>query len=140
MYNSPPSGPLLSLGCLLIAVSGSNAFPSNAVPVRRAPIAPRTNVVVPAAQFSVAISGTTPRSSAKKAMMQALRSSVAAAAGSQFTTPVAGSDFDEEYLTNVTVGGQHFSLIVDTGRFVFHACHSRSKVKLIGYITFSFQF
>jgi len=35
--------------------------------------------------------------------------------GGSSTVAVDGSDFDEEYLTNVTIGGQHFSLIIDTG-------------------------
>ncbi|KAF9074548.1 acid protease [Rhodocollybia butyracea] len=47
--------------------------------------------------------------------MQSLRASQAARAGKTFTGTVAGSDFDEEYLTNVTVGTQEFQLIVDTG-------------------------
>lgn len=50
--------------------------------------------------------------------MQALRESQAAQAGSNFTTIIGGSDFDEEYLTNVTFGEQDFLLIVDTGRYV----------------------
>ncbi|KAJ7623708.1 acid protease [Roridomyces roridus] len=32
-----------------------------------------------------------------------------------FTAVLAGSDFDQEYLTNITVGGQTFPAIVDTG-------------------------
>jgi len=47
--------------------------------------------------------------------MQSLRSSLASQAGSNFTAVLAGSDFDEEYLTNVTFGNQEFELIVDTG-------------------------
>ena len=65
---------------------------------------------IPAADFSVSIAGTAPRSQAKKTLMKYLR------AKGGFTSSVAGSDFDEEYLVNVTVGGQAFSLIVDTGR------------------------
>ncbi|KAF5368298.1 hypothetical protein D9757_010525 [Collybiopsis confluens] len=70
--------------------------------------------VIPPAQFSVSISGTAPRSNAKKELLKALRSSSASAAR-DFTSPIAGSDFDEEYLTNLTIGGQDFALIVDTG-------------------------
>jgi len=35
--------------------------------------------------------------------------------GGTFTAPLAGSDFVDEYLVNVTVGNQEFALIVDTG-------------------------
>jgi len=65
----------------------------------------------------------TPRRSSKKSALAALRGkpakkvpgSKAPSAGGGSTVVVDGSDFDDEYLTNVTVGGQHFSLIIDTG-------------------------
>ncbi|KIK69883.1 hypothetical protein GYMLUDRAFT_236344 [Collybiopsis luxurians FD-317 M1] len=72
---------------------------------------PRTETSLPTADFSMAIAGSVPRSKAKKSLMQALRASQARS----FTTTVAGSDFDEEYLTNVTVGPQNLLMIVDTG-------------------------
>jgi len=74
--------------------------------------------VLPPADFTAAITAKTPRRKSKKAALAALRGkttpSRAAVAGST-TVAVDGSDFDDEYLTNVTVGGQHFSLIIDTG-------------------------
>ncbi|KAJ7033574.1 acid protease [Mycena alexandri] len=86
--------------------------------VRRVSLAPRAlePAVIPAAEFSVPISAKTPRRSSKKNALAALRgrpTTKAPASGS--TVAVDGSDFDEEYLTNVTIGGQHFSLIIDTG-------------------------
>ncbi|KAJ3804376.1 acid protease [Lentinula aff. lateritia] len=47
--------------------------------------------------------------------MRALKESQAAQAGGNFTTVLTGSDFDEEYLTNVVFGEQEFMLIGDTG-------------------------
>lgn len=62
--------------------------------------------------------------------MQALRESQAAQAGSNFTTIVGGSDFDEEYLTNVTFGEQDFLLIVDTGRYVHRVSWYMNDISL----------
>ena len=59
---------------------------------------------IPAADFYVSIVDTTPRSNAKKTLMK------------NFTASAAGSDLDEEYLVNVTIGGQPFSIQIDTGR------------------------
>ncbi|KAJ3801452.1 aspartic peptidase domain-containing protein [Lentinula aff. detonsa] len=78
-------------------------------------VSPRTSSPLPAADYSVVITASAPRTKAKRFLMQALRESQAAQAGSNFTTVVGGSDFDEEYLTNVTFGEQDFLLIVDTG-------------------------
>ncbi|KIK51004.1 hypothetical protein GYMLUDRAFT_266014 [Collybiopsis luxurians FD-317 M1] len=104
----PPKA-FLSFVLACIAVNGRPTIGN----VRRvhSGLTSRSNTVLPVAQFSVAISGTAPRSKAKKELMKVLRSS----SSSNFTSPVAGSDFDEEYLTNVTIGGQDFTLIVDTG-------------------------
>ncbi|KAJ3990171.1 aspartic peptidase domain-containing protein [Lentinula detonsa] len=70
---------------------------------------------LPAADYSVPITASVPRSKAKQSLLQTLRESQAAKAGSNFTTVLAGSDFDEEYLTNVKFGAQEFMLIIDTG-------------------------
>ncbi|KAJ7466275.1 aspartic peptidase domain-containing protein [Mycena galericulata] len=80
--------------------------------VRRTSVAPRsqTAAVLPPADFSVPFSGKVPRRKSKRSALAALRGK-----GASDTVVVDGSDFDEEYLTNVTIGGQHFSLIVDTG-------------------------
>jgi hypothetical protein len=96
--------------------------------VRRVSLAPHAKeaAILPPAQFSVPFTAKTPRRSSKKSALAALRGKpakrvpgkapVTGAGGT--TVVVDGSDFDDEYLTNVTVGGQHFSLIIDTGRCV----------------------
>ncbi|KAJ3773568.1 acid protease [Lentinula raphanica] len=99
-----------TLAALLASVSATPTFRRHV-----SSVSPRTSSPLPAADYSVAITASTPRTKAKKFMMQALRESQAAQAGSNFTTVVGGSDFDEEYLTNVTFGEQDFLLIVDTG-------------------------
>lgn len=66
-------------------------------------------VELPAAPFVVNLTAKTPRSTAKKQALHELR-------GKSFTGTVAGADGDEEYLTDITVGGQSFKAIVDTGR------------------------
>ena len=65
---------------------------------------------IPTADFSVSIAGAAPRSKAKKTLINYLRER------GGFTSSIAGSDFDQEYLLNATIGGQAFSLIIDTGR------------------------
>ncbi|KAJ7049919.1 aspartic peptidase domain-containing protein [Mycena amicta] len=69
--------------------------------------------------FSVAISGKVPRRKSKKDALAKLRGRPTCksdqAGTSNNTVVLDGSDFEDEYLTNVTVGGQHFSLIIDTG-------------------------
>lgn len=102
---------LCSLAVFLVAV---NATPT--VKRRVSSVVPRAASPLPAAEFSTAFSATTPRSKAKKARMDFLRSSLASQAGRNFTSVLAGSDFDEEYLMNVTIGNQEFYLILDTGR------------------------
>jgi len=83
--------------------------------VRHTSLATRSQepAVLPPAEFSVPFSGKAPRRQSKKTALSALRGASAKAPSD--TVVVDGSDFDEEYLTNVTIGGQHFSLIVDTG-------------------------
>lgn len=70
--------------------------------------------VLPKAQHSVALTQKVPRSTHKKDMLKALRHG-ARSSTNNFTAVVAGSDDDEEYLANITIGGQNFSVIVDTG-------------------------
>ena len=67
---------------------------------------------LPAAPFVGTLTQKVPRSSHKK---QALRELRRRASGGD-TAVVAGSDDDEEYLTAITIGGQDFQVIVDTGR------------------------
>nr|GAT51413.1 acid protease [Mycena chlorophos] len=67
---------------------------------------------IPPAQFVMPITQTTPRRASKKANLAALRAYLC---GDKDTAVLSGSDLDQEYLTDVTVGGQTFPLIVDTG-------------------------
>jgi hypothetical protein len=78
-------------------------------------VAPLTNValateVLPAAQFSVPLTEKVPRQTYKKKLLEALRTGL-----STPTAVLAGSAHDIQYLANVTVGGENFKLIVDTG-------------------------
>lgn len=66
--------------------------------------------VLPSAQYSVPLSQKVPRPRAKKAALRALRQRAA-----NFTDVLAGSSSDQEYLTDITIGGQVFKVIVDTG-------------------------
>jgi predicted aspartyl protease len=66
-----------------------------------------TPEVIPTAEYSVSLSEKVPRSTVKK---NALRAVTKAKTASLF-----GSDDDEEYLTDITIGGQTFKVIVDTG-------------------------
>lgn len=70
---------------------------------------------LPSASFTLPFVGKTRRSKAKKHLRQSL---AALTSGTSYTSPLAGADLDEEYLVNITIGGQHFPVIVDTGRFV----------------------
>ncbi|KAF7322169.1 Acid protease [Mycena kentingensis (nom. inval.)] len=98
--------------------------------VRLRAVAPRSveeraATVIPAAEFSVAIGGKTQRRKAKKAALERLRGKPSprvpgrrpgsSPSGGGITVGVDGAFFDEEYLTNATIGGQTFSLIIDTG-------------------------
>ena len=62
---------------------------------------------IPAAEYSVPIAGTVPRS---RKDLQYLRETRG------FTPSLAGSNFDQSYFVNVTIGGELFRLIVYTGR------------------------
>ncbi|KIM83061.1 hypothetical protein PILCRDRAFT_819851 [Piloderma croceum F 1598] len=65
--------------------------------------------VLPAAQFFVPLTEKVPRQTYKKKLLEALRT------GLSTTAVLAGSANDNQYLTNVTVGGENFTVIVDTG-------------------------
>ena len=74
--------------------------------------APSTAPVdLPEADIVVNLTEKVPRPSFKKEMLRSLRGG-----GRDTTGSIAGSADDEEYLTDITVGGQHFKAIVDTGR------------------------
>ncbi|KAJ3810444.1 hypothetical protein F5876DRAFT_65601 [Lentinula aff. lateritia] len=114
----PFSHTIYSFAAVLALSSVSRVTPTTTTTITRrvSSIAPRPpSSPLPAADFSVPITASAPRSKAKKSLLRALRESQAAQAGSNFTTVLAGSDFDEEYLTNVMFGEQEFMLIVDTG-------------------------
>ncbi|KAJ3851420.1 aspartic peptidase domain-containing protein [Lentinula lateritia] len=109
---------IYSFAAVLALSSVSRVIPTTTTTITRrvSSIAPRPpSSPLPVADFSVPITASAPRSKAKKSLLRALRESQAAQAGGNFTTVLAGSDFDEEYLTNVKFGEQEFMLIVDTG-------------------------
>lgn len=54
-----------------------------------------------------------PRSSYKRALLKAVSKTVQSA---KDVTPLAATDGDIEYVAPITVGGQKFQVIVDTGR------------------------
>ncbi|KAJ7226970.1 acid protease [Mycena pura] len=66
---------------------------------------------LPEAQFTTAL-GKTARRKSKRHALALLRGKTHPGG---INVPLTGADFEEEYITNVTVGDQHFSLIVDTG-------------------------
>lgn len=68
------------------------------------------NTAIPPASFVAHLSQKVPRRSSKKHALRELRRT------SSKTAVVIGTDDDEEYATAVTVGGQDFQVIIDTGR------------------------
>ncbi|KAJ6568695.1 aspartic peptidase domain-containing protein [Mycena capillaripes] len=89
--------------------------------VRHVSLVPHSKraTVLPPAEFSVPFTAKAPRRSSKKKAFAALRGKLATNIRGKkapaSTAVIDGSDSDYEYLTNVTIGGQHFSLNVDTG-------------------------
>jgi hypothetical protein len=65
------------------------------------------------AEHVVPFIGKVARSQAKRSLRTTLRQR---ASGKNYTAILAGADFDEEYLADLTAGGQTFKVIVDTGR------------------------
>ncbi|KAJ7308516.1 acid protease [Mycena albidolilacea] len=100
---------LASLSVLLLVCAATAEFNI----VRHVSHAPRSlePAVIPEAQFVVPITSTAPRRKSKKSNLESLR----AFAAPNNTAVLEGADFDQEYLTEVTVGGQTFTAIVDTG-------------------------
>ncbi|KAJ7249530.1 aspartic peptidase domain-containing protein [Mycena haematopus] len=82
--------------------------------VRHVSQAPRSlePAVIPAAQFVVPITSTAPRRRSKKSNLASLRATTSL---NNNTAILEGADLDQEYLTNVTIGGQTFTAIIDTG-------------------------
>ncbi|KAJ7867225.1 acid protease [Mycena olivaceomarginata] len=113
---------IISFISLLSARAGTaNAENSNFNFVRHvrslAPRAYSEAATLPQADVSVPFGAKTPRRKSKRLALSALRgrntSSSRSSPGN--TVVLDGSDSDFEYLTNVTIGGQKFSLSVDTG-------------------------
>jgi hypothetical protein len=97
---------------LVVAVLALSAY---AYDVRR--IAPATSgaiktEVLPAAQFSVSLSEKVARPAYKTNFLNTLRGSKASTSGAAV---LAGAGNDVQYLADITIGGQSFKVIVDTG-------------------------
>lgn len=101
----------------LLALSASAKFTAEFVTYGSAKDV-ETDVNIPPAEVSLPFTGKSPRSAFKKHVRESLRAHFAS---SSSVAPLAGSGFDEEYLVNITVGGQHFPVIVDTGRYRYTA-------------------
>ncbi|KAF7342195.1 Acid protease [Mycena venus] len=104
---------------LLCVVPGHVANPAPHYPALSPPITRSPGGALPAAPYSVAFSKKVPRRKEKINALSALcghsGSGNGAKPGSQITVPLAGSNFDSDYLVNITIGGQNFSLIIDSG-------------------------
>ncbi|PSR76813.1 hypothetical protein PHLCEN_2v8194 [Hermanssonia centrifuga] len=93
---------------LAIAVAYASALEVRHVRSSRAAVS--SGIELPVAPFSVPLTDKVPRSSAKKRMLRELR-----AGARSNVAVVAGAADDEEYLTDITIGGQDFKVVVDTG-------------------------
>lgn len=102
------------LPVLALAISYTSAFEFRHV--RSTRLATSSSVDLPEAPFVVSLTDKVPRPSFKKRALRELRSNAHTPVGDP-TATVFGSDDDEEYLTDITVGGQSFKAIVDTGRY-----------------------
>lgn len=118
---------LAALLALSVIATSSRAFKLIVTPVSL-PIK-STDTTLPQAEFAVNLTAKVPKSAHKKALLRGLRG----VASKTPTATLAGSDQDEEYLTDIIVGGQKFKVIVDTGSWVFsvsdmvraeHGCRS----------------
>ncbi|KAF7971938.1 hypothetical protein HWV62_19387 [Athelia sp. TMB] len=98
--------PLTFLVLALAAVSAQSYEIRRTAPATSGALATE---VLPRAQYLLPLTGKAPRSKAKKAALSALTKT------SSYTAVLAGSYYDQEYLTDITIGGQAFKVIVDTG-------------------------
>ncbi|KAJ7779188.1 aspartic peptidase domain-containing protein [Mycena metata] len=89
---------------LLLGAANATALEHPRTLIPRAPLPP--------AEFSVPITGKVPR---RKSKSNALARRGHLGGGGGYTSIVDGTLGDNEFVTNVTIGGQHFSLIIDTG-------------------------
>jgi hypothetical protein len=88
----------------------------NAYDIRRTTAASSGTIkteVIPTAEFYVPLTGKVARSAYKKHFLNTLRNQVSKSFN--YTAVLAGSMTDKEYLTDITIGGQEFKVIVDTG-------------------------
>jgi hypothetical protein len=114
--------PLLALLSLGLVISGTQATVSHRVTRVSLPRLESefTATTIPQAQFNVPIAGSVKKREAKKTSLTKILAKGHPGGGQGGgrgapTAPIAGSDFDEEYLVNVTVGSHTYALIVDTG-------------------------
>ncbi|KAJ7798925.1 acid protease [Mycena olivaceomarginata] len=97
---------------LLCAVPGHLASPAPQPHTHHPALSSRS--VLPAASYSVAFSKKVPRRKAKVDALSALCGGIVSR-HPYTTVPLAGSNMDTDYLVNVTIGGQNFSLVIDSG-------------------------
>ncbi|KAF7343130.1 Acid protease [Mycena venus] len=86
--------------------------------VRRRDPAPGVQMqakLLPPAEFSVPFTGKTPRRKAKNDAFAAVRRWSPATCTDTAIVDAANFNFKNDYLTDVTIGGQNFSLLIDTG-------------------------
>jgi hypothetical protein len=102
---------LLSFG-ILASTAQAVTHQVNHVTLPR--LATENTASIPPAPFTVPFTGSQKKRDTKKQLLKVLKKK-GGRAGSGLNAPLAGSDLDEEYLVNATIGGQTFSLIVDTG-------------------------
>lgn len=101
---------VIALFLVVLAVSVRAYDVQRLGPITRAPV---KTEVLPPAQFFVPLTEKVSRSAHKKELFRALRES---GNGPQsYTATLAGAADDIEYVTDITIGGQNFKVVVDTG-------------------------
>ena len=98
---------------LALLVAALAAISTQAHEIRkRAPAASEalTTEVLPQAPFTMPFSGKIARSKGKQDALRPVRKR-----SSSYTSVLAGGISDQEYLTDITIGGQDFKVEVDTG-------------------------
>lgn len=101
---------LVALNSLLL-VAATGTFDIQRVTSQRS--VAQNGQTIPQATFVTSLSQKVPRRAVKKRALRELRRSASK------TATIIGTDDDEEYATGITVGGQSFEVIVDTGRSVY---------------------
>jgi hypothetical protein len=74
----------------------------------------------PTAEFSIPFTGKAPRRKSRSDALAVLRRGVYSAGNSTNTVALDVDRFEVDYLANITIGGQDFTVIVDTGRQVLN--------------------